>query len=117
MPCTLDAAALSKMAERGQIKNCLVDGPLAFDNAVCKEAATKKGIVSSVAGDADILLVPDIEAGNMLYKGLCFLGGLRSLGGVIVGAKIPMVVVSRAESASSKLYSIALASVLSNKDN
>ena len=117
MQCTMDAAVLSKMAERGQIKNCMIDGPLALDNAINKEAAAQKNLKGLVAGDADILLVPDIEAGNILYKGLSFLGGFRSIGGVIVGAKIPLVVVSRAESTESKLYSIALAIILSGENH
>lgn len=108
MPATLDAAALAKMAQRGQIGNCVVDGPLAMDNAVSLEAAKEKHIVSDVAGDADILLVPDIEAGNILVKALVFLYNARTCG-VITGAKVPLVVTSRADSSDTKHNSILLA--------
>lgn len=111
MQATLDAAALSSMNKRGQIKNCIIDGPLGLDNAISKEAAKHKGIVSEVAGDADILLVPNIEAGNFLGKSMTYFAGAESAG-VIVGAKCPVVLVSRADSAKSKLYSIALGSTL-----
>ncbi len=111
MPATLDASALSKMADRGQIKNAVIDGPLAFDNAVSKDAALHKGIKSPVAGRADILLAPDIEAGNILYKSLIYYGGLPAAS-VIYGAKIPLVLTSRADSVKTKLNSIALAKVL-----
>lgn len=108
MPATLDAAALAKMAQRGQIGNCVVDGPLAMDNAVSLEAAKEKHIVSDVAGDADILLVPDIEAGNIMVKALVFLYNARTCG-VITGAKVPLVVTSRADSSDTKHNSILLA--------
>lgn len=107
MPATLDAAALSLMTERGQIKGAVVDGPLALDNAVSREAAEHKGIKSPVAGQADILLVPDIEAGNMTYKALVYLGNAQ-VAGVIIGAAAPVVLTSRADSYISKLNSIAL---------
>lgn len=107
MQATLDAAALSQMSKRGQIKSCIIDGPLALDNAISKEAAEHKGIHSPVAGEADILLVPNIEAGNLLGKSLTYFGGAENAG-IIVGAKCPVVLVSRADSAKSKLYSIAL---------
>ncbi|MFW5855786.1 MAG: bifunctional enoyl-CoA hydratase/phosphate acetyltransferase [Bacillota bacterium] len=107
MPATIDAANLSKMADRGQIKNAQIDGPLAFDNAVSLEAAHHKGIESRVAGRADILLVPDIEAGNVLYKALVFYAQLPSAS-LIFGAKVPVVLTSRADSATTKLNSIAL---------
>lgn len=107
MPCTLDAATLSKMGDRGQIGNVEIDGPLAFDNAVSLEAAEHKGIDSPVAGQADILLVPDIEAGNILYKALVFYAGLPSAS-LVLGAKVPMVLTSRADSATTKFNSIAL---------
>lgn len=107
MPCTLDAANLSKMGDRGQIKNTEIDGPLAFDNAISEEAAEHKGIESPVAGKADILLVPDIEAGNVLYKALVFYAGLPSAS-LVLGAKVPMVLTSRADSATTKFNSIAL---------
>lgn len=107
MQATLDAAALSQMSKRGQIKSCIIDGPLALDNAISKEAAEHKGIHSPVAGEADILLVPNIEAGNLLGKSLTYFAGAENAG-IIVGAKCPVVLVSRADSAKSKLYSIAL---------
>ncbi|SKA88786.1 phosphate butyryltransferase [Caloramator quimbayensis] len=107
MQATLDAAYLSKMSQRGQIKDCIIDGPLALDNAISKEAAKHKGIESIVAGDADILLVPNIESGNMLGKSLTYFGNAKSAG-IIMGAKCPIVLVSRADTHESKLYSIAL---------
>lgn len=107
MQATLDAAHLSKMSQRGQIKDCIIDGPLALDNAISKEAAKHKGIESTVAGDADILLVPNIESGNMLGKSLTYFGNAKSAG-IIMGAKCPIVLVSRADTHESKLYSIAL---------
>lgn len=107
MPATLDAAALSKMADRGQIQGAVVDGPLAFDNAINAEAAKHKGIDSPVAGKADILLVPDIEAGNILYKTLTNFVEMRSAS-IVVGAKVPMVLTSRADDYMTKYYSIAL---------
>lgn len=110
MQATLDAAALSKMSQRGQIKDCIIDGPLALDNAISKEAAKHKGITSPVAGEADILLVPNIEAGNLLGKSLTYFAKAKSAG-VIMGAKCPIVLVSRADSHESKLYSIALGSL------
>ena len=108
MPATLDAACLSKMAERGEILGAQVEGPLALDNAVSVEAAHHKGIKSSLAGRADILLCPDIEAANILYKALIFFGGGEDAG-IVVGAQVPIVVTSRAETAKSKLNSILLA--------
>ncbi|WP_243290190.1 phosphate butyryltransferase [Bacillus sp. FJAT-47783] len=108
MQATLDAAALAQMNARGQIKNCIIDGPLALDNAVSIKAAEHKGITSEVAGDADILLVPVIEAGNILYKSLIYFAKAK-VGAVIAGAKAPIVLTSRADSAESKLYSLALA--------
>lgn len=112
MQATIDAAILSQMNKRGQIKGCLIDGPLALDNAISKVAAEHKGIVSDVAGDADVLLVPNIESGNFLGKSMTYFGNSESAG-VIVGAKCPVVLVSRADSAKSKLYSIALGSAIS----
>jgi phosphate butyryltransferase len=111
MQATIDASLLSQMNKRGQIKGCLIDGPLALDNAISKEAAEHKGIVSEVAGDADILLVPNIESGNFLGKSLTYFAKAENAG-VIMGAKCPVVLVSRADSAKSKLYSIALGAVL-----
>jgi phosphate acetyltransferase len=107
MPATLDAAALCKMAERGQIKGGLIDGPLAFDNAVDEEAARTKGIVSPVAGHADILVAPDLEAGNMLAKQLTFMADAEAAG-IIVGARVPVVLTSRADSARTRLASCAV---------
>lgn len=108
MQATLDAAALVQMSARGQIKNCIIDGPLALDNAVSLEAAKHKGIQSEVAGLADILMVPTIEVGNVLYKSLIYFAKAK-VGAVIAGAKAPIVLTSRSDSAESKLYSIALA--------
>lgn len=111
MEATTDAAILSAMNRRGQIKGCEVDGPLAIDNAVSKEAAEHKGIHSSVAGDADIILLPDINSGNVMYKTLNFLGGGMSAA-VIMGAAVPVVLTSRADSEKSKMLSIALAAAM-----
>ena len=114
MPCTVTASVLTQMNRRGQIKNCIVDGPLALDNAISAESARIKKIQSDVAGDADILVVPDIEAGNILYKCLLDLAGAKGAA-VIMGASVPMVLTSRADSAETKLASIALASLLGDK--
>ncbi|MFI8576717.1 phosphate butyryltransferase [Rossellomorea aquimaris] len=108
MQATVDAASLTMMNQRGQIRNCAVDGPLALDNAVSHHAAEHKGIESEVAGQADILLVPNIETGNALYKSLIYFAKAK-VGAVIAGAKAPIVLTSRADSAESKLYSLALA--------
>jgi phosphate acetyltransferase len=108
---TVDAAALSKMAERGQIAGALVDGPLAFDNAVSPEAAGIKGIHSSVAGQADILVVPDIESGNMLAKQLTFFDHADGAG-IVVGARIPIMLTSRADPPRTRMASAALALLL-----
>src|SRR5215468_2088117 len=108
MPATLDAAALCKMAERGQITGALVDGPLAFDNAISKQAAATKGIRSEVAGDPDILLAPDLEAGNILAKQLTFLANADSAG-LVLGAKVPIILTSRADSVRSRIASCAVA--------
>jgi phosphate acetyltransferase len=108
MPATLDAAALCKMADRGQITGGLLDGPLAFDNAISKEAARTKGINSPVAGDPDILLAPDLEAGNILAKLLSFLANSDSAG-LVLGAKVPIILTSRADSKRSKIASCAVA--------
>ena len=107
MRSTLDAAALCKMADRGQIIGGLLDGPLAFDNAINEAAAAEKGIVSPVAGRADILVVPDLEAGNMLAKQLTFLAGAEAAG-VVLGARVPIILSSRADSARTRLASCAL---------
>ena len=105
---TLEAASLCKMADRGQITGGLLDGPLAFDNAISPEAAATKGIRSGVAGDADILVVPDLEAGNMMAKQLIYLAGADAAG-IVLGARVPVIMTSRADSASSRLASCALA--------
>ena len=107
MPSTLDAAALCKMADRGQITGGLLDGPLGFDNAISEAAALEKGIVSAVAGKADILVVPDLEAGNMLAKQLTFLSGAEAAG-VVLGARVPIVLASRSDGAGTRLASCAL---------
>lgn len=112
MPATVDAALLAKMAERGQIKNCIVDGPIALDAAVSKEAAAHKGMQSPVAGEADVLLVPAIETGNVMYKTLVYLGGAE-VAGVIAGAAAPIILTSRSDTPKAKLYSIATAVLMS----
>ncbi len=114
LPSTLDAAALCKMADRGQITGGVLDGPLGFDNAVDAKAAADKGIVSPVAGRADILVVPDLEAGNMLAKQLTFLSGAEAAG-VVLGARVPIVLSSRADSAGTRLASCALAVLMSRR--
>jgi phosphate acetyltransferase len=108
IPATVEAAALCKMADRGQIQGAIIDGPLAFDNAVSKEAALVKGIRSPVAGQADIFLVPDLEAGNMLAKQLCYLAEADSAG-LVLGARVPIILTSRADSAEARLASCAVA--------
>ena len=111
MPCTLDAAALVQMNRRNQIKGCVIDGPLALDNALSEEAARHKGVVSEVAGHADVLLVPDIEAGNIFAKAIVYLTKNKTAG-FVLGAKVPVVLTSRADSAETKLLSIASAVAL-----
>ena len=108
MPATIDAAALCKMADRGQINGGILDGPLAFDNAISRDAAKIKGIKSEVAGDPDILLVPDLEAGNMLAKQLSFLANADSAG-LVLGARVPIILTSRADSVRSRIASCAVA--------
>ncbi|MFA5040119.1 MAG: phosphate acetyltransferase [Bdellovibrionales bacterium] len=108
MQATLDAAALCKMAERKQILDCVIDGPLAFDNAISKEAAQEKGIVSAVAGDPDIVLAPDIEAGNMLAKQMTFINKADAAG-ILMGARVPIILTSRADNLRTRLLSCALA--------
>lgn len=114
MQATLDAAALCKMADRGQIAGGLLDGPLAFDNAVSAAAARIKGIVSDVAGQADVLVVPDLESGNMLAKQLEYLGGAASAG-IVLGARVPIVLTSRADSRESRIASCAIALLLAHR--
>lgn len=104
---TVDAASLCKMADRGQIVGGILDGPLAFDNAINAAAAAEKGIVSAVAGHADILVVPDLEAGNMLAKEFTFLAGAVAAG-VVLGATVPIILTSRADSVATRLASCAL---------
>jgi phosphotransacetylase len=113
MPATVDAAALCKMAERGQIKGAILDGPLAFDNAISKQAAETKGIKSTVAGDPDILLAPDLEAGNILAKQLTFLANADSAG-LVLGAKVPVILTSRADSVRSRIASCAVATLVAH---
>ncbi len=111
MPSTLDAAALTVMAARGQITGGRVDGPLAFDNAIDLDAAKTKGIVSTVAGEADILLVPDLEAGNMLAKQLIYFAGATAAG-IVLGARVPIVLTSRSDPLSARIASATLARLL-----
>jgi phosphate butyryltransferase len=115
MQATLDAALLSKMNQRDQIKHCLIDGPLAFDNAVSLESAINKGIRSEVAGDTDLLLMPDIEVGNVLYKSLVFFAH-AGVAAVILGATAPIVLTSRSDSDQAKYYSILLAAAISKTE-
>lgn len=105
MPATVDAAVLSKMAERGQIKNCIIDGPFALDNAISKKSCEVKGIESDVGGDADVLLMPDLAAANVMYKTVGYLTDLK-MAGVIVGAKVPIILTSRADNEEVKYLSI-----------
>lgn len=113
MPATLDAAALCKMADRGQISGGVLDGPLAFDNSVSVAAAALKGIKSDVAGQADILVVPDLESGNMLAKQLIYMGDAASAG-IVLGARVPIVLTSRADSRESRISSCAIAVLLAH---
>ena len=108
MPATIDAAALCKMAERGQITGAVLEGPLAFDNAISKDAALTKGIHSEVAGDPDILLAPDLESGNILAKQLSFLANADGAG-LVLGAQVPVILTSRADSVRSRIASCAVA--------
>lgn len=108
MQATIDAASITMMNKRKQIKGCIIDGPLAFDNAVSKGAAEHKGIVSDVAGDTDLIFAPNIEVANALYKSFTYFGG-ATVAAIILGATVPIVLTSRADSDRSKLMSIALA--------
>ena len=110
IPSTIEAAALCKMADRGQIQHGILDGPLAFDNAISAEAAQTKGIVSAVAGDPDILVVPDLEAGNMLAKNLTFLSRADAAG-VVLGARVPIILTSRADSQRARIASCGVAAL------
>ena len=113
IPSTIEAAALCKMADRGQITGGILDGPLAFDNAIDPEAAKIKGIKSEVAGRAQILVVPDLEAGNMLAKNLTFLAKADAAG-LVLGARVPIILTSRADSTKSRLASCAVASLVAD---
>lgn len=115
MQATLDAALLSKMNQRDQIKNCIIDGPLAFDNAISLESANHKGIKSEVAGDTDLLLMPDIEVGNVLYKSLVFFAHAK-VAAVILGATVPIVLTSRSDSDQAKYDSILLAAAVTKPE-
>ena len=114
IPSTIEAAALCKMADRGQIVGGDIDGPLAFDNAISKAAAAAKGIVSPVAGDADILIAPDLEAGNILAKELVFLAGADTAG-LVLGARVPIILTSRADDVASRVASCALAQLFGRR--
>jgi phosphate acetyltransferase len=111
VPSTIEAAALCKMADRGQITGGVLDGPLALDNAISEEAAAIKQIVSPVAGRANVLVVPDLEAGNMLAKSLSFLAGADAAG-IVLGARVPIILTSRADSVTTRLASCAVASLV-----
>ena len=115
MPSTIDAALLSIMQRRGQIKHCLIDGPLAFDNAISLESKKQKKLGGDVAGNADILLVPNVESGNILYKSLVAFADAK-VAGIVVGANFPIVLTSRADSEETKLNSILLAAASVNKE-
>jgi phosphate acetyltransferase len=110
MPSTIDAAALCKMADRGQIQGGVLDGPLAMDNAISVEAARIKGIVSAVAGRAQILLAPDLEAANMLAKNLSFLANADAAG-IVLGARVPIILTSRADNLRTRMASAAVAAL------
>ena len=112
MPATIDAALLSKMSDRGQIKGCIVDGPLALDNALSEEAAHHKGVTGPVAGKADILVLPNIDVANVMYKSLTYTAQTKN-GGILVGTSAPVILTSRADSFETKVNSIALAALVS----
>jgi len=114
MPATMDASVLSKMSDRGQIKGCIIDGPLALDNALSEEAAEHKGISGPVAGKADILLMPNIEAGNIMYKTLTYTTACKS-GALLVGTSAPVVLTSRSDSHETKMNAIALAALVADQ--
>ena len=114
MPATIDASILTKMNDRGQIKGCVVDGPLALDNAISEEAAKHKKVSGPVAGKADILLMPNIEAGNVMYKTLTYATNSKN-GGILVGTSAPVILTSRADSKEAKMNSIALAALVADR--
>jgi phosphate acetyltransferase len=116
IPGTIDAAALCKMADRGQIRGAVLDGPLAFDNAISAQSARNKGIESAVAGRPDVLLVPNLEAGNMIYKQLVYLAGAECAG-LVLGMRVPIVLTSRSDSVASRIASCALAVLASPSRN
>jgi phosphate butyryltransferase len=116
IPSTVDAACLHKMAERGQIKYGLVDGPMAFDNAISAKAARDKGIKSEVAGDVDVVLAPDLDAGNILYKNLEYLAQAK-VAGIVMGARVPLVLTSRADPPEARVHSLALANLVCTYDD
>jgi phosphate acetyltransferase len=116
IPSTVHAACLSKMAERGQIKNCIVDGPLAFDNAISAQAAREKGIVSPVSGEVDVVVVPDLDSGNILSKNLEYLARAK-LAGVVMGAVAPVVLTSRSDPPGARVRSLALAALLCSAED
>lgn len=113
MPATVDAALLAKMNDRGQIKGCLVDGPFALDNAISEEAAEHKGVRGDVAGKADILLLPNIDSANVMYKTLTYMSNSKN-GGLLVGTSAPVILTSRADSFETKVNSIALAALVAD---
>jgi phosphate butyryltransferase len=113
IPANVEAAALAKMADRGQITGAIVDGPLALDNAISPDALHDKGIISPVAGCADILISPDIEAGNVLVKAIVYFAR-HSMAGVVIGAKAPLIVPSRSDTSESKLNSLALGVIMAS---
>ncbi|WP_459479899.1 phosphate butyryltransferase [Clostridium saccharoperbutylacetonicum] len=115
MPSTVDAALLAKMSDRGQFKGCIVDGPFALDNAISEEAAHHKGVTGSVAGKADVLLLPNIETANVMYKTLTYFSKSRN-GGLLVGTSAPVILTSRADSFETKVNSIALAALVAAKN-
>lgn len=115
MPSTVDASILSKMSERGQIKGCIVDGPLALDNALSEEAAKHKNVTGPVAGKADIMVLPNIESANVMYKTLTYTSPTRN-GGILVGTSAPVILTSRADSFETKVNSIALAALVAQSN-
>jgi phosphate acetyltransferase len=114
IPSTLDAAALCKMADRGQITGAVLDGPLAYDNAISSVSAVNKGIVSEVAGRPDILLLPNLEAGNMIYKQLVYMAGAECAG-LVLGMKVPIILTSRSDSITARITSCALAVLVASR--
>jgi len=113
IPSTLDAAALCKMADRGQITGGIIDGPLAFDNAISAEAARTKGITSPVSGDLDIMVAPDLESANMIFKQLTYLAGAEGAG-IVLGTRVPVVLTSRADTVRTRLTSTAVMTLIAH---